>query len=302
MLEDKEKRNYTHFFNSVESYYISLGKQSPKEHTPELFFSRLEETGNRLLTPLHKSMEQFLKDPEFFLALEMLKSRDVDDWEYLIRARLITDRDFRDLTVTYENKMIYRYENAVINAPLIFTNVFDTMRGRFIVSFHYDTAPILSILNDQLMPLAVKARSEVFYSPSLARVFPNFLAQVTESSLSSPMGVAIENETQVLYYYKIQQNLQTPILLFTLETLPTPPPSYAKLLFFVIIAFFLLAIFFLDRLICNFFVSWQRKTLKNREFAQYRNTKSSSNDESSLDWLDDLARSNEDPPSEDDND
>ncbi|MGL5722739.1 MAG: hypothetical protein ACRCY4_10105 [Brevinema sp.] len=285
-------------FNSIEGYYISLGKQAPQQRTPEVFFARLEETGTRLLAPLNASMEQFLNDPEFPLALEMLKSGDFDDWEYLIRARLIADNNFRDLTVNYENKMIYRYENAVINAPLIFTNNFKTIRGDFVVAFHYNADPVLSTLNDQLIPLAVKIRSDVYYSPSLNRVFPTFLAQVSEKTLIAPVGIGVENATQTLYYYKLQQNLQVPILLFTLETLPAPPHSYAKTFFFIVIFMILLGIWFLDRLICYFFTIWQRKTVKNREFSQYRPPKSSSKAEPNLDWLEDLAKSDQEASSE----
>ncbi|MGL5254875.1 MAG: hypothetical protein ACRC9L_07790 [Brevinema sp.] len=289
-------------FNSIDSYYTSLGKKQPEDRNFEVFLNRLEDAGTRLLAPLQNSMDQFLSDPEFTIALELLKNGNFDDWEYLIRSRLIADKDFHDLTVTYENQMIYRYENAVINAPLTFTNTFDTMRGRFIVTFYYDTDPIMDVLSNILFPIAVKIRSDVFYSPSLNRVFPSFFAQVTETNLPELKGVAIENTTQTLYYYKLYQNLQTPILLFTLETIPTPPHSYAKLVFFIFIIIFICVIFVLDRIICHFFVVWKRKKVRNREFSQYRNAKTSSNDEPNFDWLDDLARSHKENHPDDKND
>lgn len=273
-------------FQNFDAYYQGLDSTSNSQGDSEKAEGILRSEVDRFIRPENNTLDRFLADEETKASLNTF-DRGFDSLETLVRKYFVADEAFKDLVITRQGAILYRYENVPINQTFGISKNISAESGILTIKVLYNSESFLNRVVHSEHPIVFKWENNNTYSQILqSRTFDRSILKMETELLPSSFEIIQQKDREILYLYKpADPYIPGPVFYF-IETLPKPRFFSQKALFITVFLIALLLVFILDRQIIRFLRTKSQKQARKNLFPAFNKGPES---EDSSEWLDKLA-------------
>lgn len=273
-------------FQNFDTYYQSLDSTSNAGGDAEKVEGILRSEVERFIQPENNTLDRFLADEETKASLNTF-DRGFESLEALVRKYFVSDETFKDLVITRQGAILYRYENVPINQTFGISKNISAESGILTIKALHSSESFLARVMRSEYPIVFKWENNNTYSQTLpSRTFDRSILKMETELLPSGFEIIQQKDREILYLYKpAEPYIPGPVFYF-IETLPKPQFFSYKALFITFFLIALLLIFILDRQIIRFLRTRSQKQARKNLFPAFNREPES---EDSAEWLDKLA-------------
>ncbi len=260
------------FYQKITDFYQDIPSHFSQEESAENTLNR--DTELLLLEP-NNIIKNFFANLSTDNALDFAIDRDFDDLEYLISEYFLYNEFFENITLFYDDKMIYKYAQSISSKAMVITNDRPVRRGNIHIEFAFKKDFILKQLDKLEELIIIRDGAEVLYSEN--KNVPQDVLDFIKDSDEKPRSI--------IYETTLQQQLKTPLQVYLVKQKTLGIGRILQILFLSLFPLGWIFLAIIDKKIVNI-IAKQKEKQQHKDFLG--NMIQNTTEDDDLNWLEDF--------------
>ncbi len=265
------------FYQKITDFYYEIPSHFSQEESIE---NTLHRDVELLLLEPNNTIKNFFNNLSTDNALDWAVDRDFDDLEYLVGEYFLYNEFFENITVFYNDRMIYKYAQSTPPESIVITNDRPIRRGDIHIEFAFKKEILLKQLDRLEDLIIISYGSEVLYSKN--KKVPQEVLDFIDNSN--------EKTRSIIYETTLHQQLKTPIKVYLVKQKTMGIGRILQILFLALFPLVWIILAIIDRKIINIIATHKEKQ-QQKDFLSSMIQQTSEDED--LNWLDDFVSGEE---------